>query len=218
MVKDIATGGVADKNGLVRKGDILESVNDEDVQVLSLEEIQNKILQEGLRGTSIRLQLVRQSFPNTNVRFVANLSKCTVNISGSATSQQVSPAGETYFQSGANQPQEYRVWVTRDEHGKVGLNFYVGSKVEGAFITKVEIGSPAARALLRKGHIIHKIDDNANVANMTAEGITGLLRGPPQTDVLLTISDGSSRWDFNDDDKLISTESSSRDAKPEMIF
>jgi len=101
-VKDIATGGVADKNGLVRQGDILESVNDEDVRALSLEEIHNKIRQESLRGTPIRLQLVRQSLPNTSVRYIANLSKSTLNASGSATSPQMSPAGETDFHSGAN--------------------------------------------------------------------------------------------------------------------
>jgi len=217
-VKSIATGGVADKNGLVRQGDILESFNNEDVRALSLEEIHNKIRQEGLRGTPIRLQLVRQSLPNTSVRFVANLSKSTLNVSGSATSPQMSPAGETQFQSDTNPHQRYRVWVTRDEHGGVGVNFYVGSEVEGALITKVESGSPAARALLKKGHIIHQIDDNVDVANMTAEGITGLLRGRPETDVLLTISDGSSRWDFNDDVNRIASESSSIDAEPKLVF
>jgi len=215
-VKGIATGGIADKNGLVRQGDILESVNDEDVRALSLEEIHNKIRQEGLRGTPIRLQLVRQSLPNTCVRFIANLPM--LNVSGSATSQQMSPAGETHFQSGANRNQRYRVWVTRDEHGGVGLTFYVGSEVEGAFITKVESGSPAARALLKKGHIIHQIDEFPDVANMSAEGITGLLRGPPETDVLLTISDGSSRWDLNDDVNRMASESSSSDAEPVLVF
>ena len=67
---------------------------------------------------------------------------------------------------GANPKQRRTVCVTRDEHGGVGLGFFVNQELEGALITKVESGRPAARALLQKGQIIHQIDNKTDVATM----------------------------------------------------
>ena len=219
-VKGIATGGFADNSGLIRMGDILESVNNQDVRGLSLEEIHDIIRQESLQGTPIRLQLVRQSLSNTGVRFIATVSKSTLSGLGAPTSPQMSPVGapvgeEGSVDQGANPKQRRTVCVTRDEHGGVGLGFFVNQELEGALITKVESGRPAARALLQKGQIIHQIDNKTDVATMTADEITSLLRGPPVTDVLLVISDGGTRWDHHNNNDLAVSRSSSSDAEVE---
>jgi hypothetical protein len=94
-VKDIASGGFADNCGLVRIGDVLESVNDTDVSSLALEEIHRVIANSSMRGSTIRLQLARHcDLGNMRpLRFVATVTKSKWNRSPTASSTSTSPEG-----------------------------------------------------------------------------------------------------------------------------
>ena len=107
MVKDIASGGVSEKCGLIQPGDVLESVNDEEVSAMALEQIHSIIRQYSMRSTAIRLQLARHgTLHDCPLRFVANVTNSTLSVSSSKLSpSQSSTLSTSLMSSGTRRPE-----------------------------------------------------------------------------------------------------------------
>ena len=80
------------------------------------------------------------------------------------------------------------MWVLRDEEGGLGMSFVVRAALHGALITECHPERAAARALLRAGQVVHEVN-GMDVAHMSGDEVTRLLRGAAWSRVCLTVSE-----------------------------
>ncbi|MFN3395229.1 MAG: DegQ family serine endoprotease [Thermodesulfovibrionales bacterium] len=174
LVSDITKGSPAEKAGIIR-GDII--IEYDGKAISSVSNLRNSVAQTKV-GSQVRIKIIRNGKEFTLNVIVAELPKemATITEEPEGDIQRNAFSGVTVYD------------LTKEIALQLGLN----SGEKGVVVVKVESGSPAEEAGLKKGDVIQEID-RKKINNMEDFRRVTSLVGSKEETILLYINRGGKR-------------------------